>query len=154
MRIKVKRKAKGNWHPQWQADIKDAAIWAAAQLGISSKDATVQFILKNNTEAQYSGVALTMDPFRRFVVILNAWAFPSSDKILSTIFHEMTHVAQEFHQGLAITDCLTEAHYDGMMYSFDGPDGFADAYYDLPWEVDARKSEKKLLERWKKSLTF
>lgn len=154
MRIKVKRKAKGNWHPQWQADVKDAATWAAAQLGISSKNAIVQFVLKNDVTEEYSGVALTMDPFRRFVVILNAHAFESSDKILSTIFHEMTHVAQEFHQGLAITDCLTEAHYDGMMYSFEDPADFADAYYDLPWEVDARKTEKKLLEKWKKSLTF
>ena len=154
MRFKVKRKAKANWHQQWERDIKDAAIWSAEQMDIMRKDAVVEFVLKNDTRAGYSGVVLTMDPFRRFVVILHAWAFDHWEHILSTVFHEMTHVAQEYHNGLAITDCLTEAHFDGMMYKFEGPDEFADAYFDLPWEVEARDNEKKLLAKYKKFLTF
>lgn len=155
MKVKVKRKAKASWHPQWQADIKNVALWSASQLEISSKKATVEFLLKNDFEAQYGGVALTMDPLKRFVVILNAaYLHWSPDYILDTVIHEMTHIAQEFHQGLAITDCLTEAHYEGMVYHFEGPDEFSEAYFDLPWEVDARKSAELLLPKYKKSLTF
>lgn len=154
MRFKVKRKAKANWHHEWERDIKDVAIWSAEQMDIMRKDAVVEFVLKNDPTAEYGGVVLTMTPFKRFVVILNACYLGHQNHVLSTIIHEITHIAQEFHQGLAITDCLTEAHYDGMVYNFEGPDDFAEAYYNLPWEIDARESENLLLPKYKKFLTF
>jgi len=154
MRIKVRRKAKAIWHQQWQRDIKDVAIWSAEQLGIMRKDAVVEFVLKSDRNSEYGGVVLTMNPFKRFVVILNSCYLGGQEHALETVIHEMTHVAQEFHQGLAITDCLTEAHYEGMVYNFDGPEQFNAAYYELPWEIDARKSADLLLPKYKKFLTF
>jgi len=154
MRIKVRRKAKATWHKQWERDIKDVAIWSAEQLGIMRKDAVVEFVLKNDRKAEYGGVALTMNPFKRFVVILNSCYLGGWEHVLETVIHEMTHVAQEFHQGLAITDCLTEAHYEGMVYNFDGAEEFSAAYYNLPWEIDARESADLLLPKYKKFLTF
>jgi hypothetical protein len=154
MRFKVKRKAKTNWHQQWERDIKDAAIWSAEQLGILRKDAVVEFVLKNDSKVEYGGVVLTMNPFKRFVVILNACYLGEWEHVLETVIHEMTHVAQEFHQGLAITDCLTEAHYEGMVYNFENAEQFNAAYYELPWEIDARESADLLLPKYKKFLTF
>lgn len=150
MKVKVKRKAKASWHPQWQADIKTLADWSAKELSIDTKKISVDFVLKNDNSVQYSGVALTMDPLRRFVIILNSWGLKSEKMLVSTIFHEMTHIAQEFHNGLYISDDLTEATYEGTVYRFEDEEDFQDHYWWLPWEIDARKAEKVLFSKWKK----
>lgn len=153
MKVKVKRKAKTSWHTDWEQEIKSAAIFAAEQLNIAHKKATVEFRLKDDSASQYAGVQLSLSPLKRSVIILNAAYLSSPKHILSTVMHEMTHVAQEFHNGLVMDD-TTEAHYDGMVYSFDSHEHFQEAYWNLPWEVEARKMEKKLLKKYKKRLTF
>ena len=152
MRIKVKRKAKASWHSEWVNEVKNAARFAAANFNLSHHEFKVDFILKNDPSVDYAGVTLTLSPLKRFVIILNAAYVKSSDHILRLVFHEMTHIKQEFHDGLVMDD-TDEAHYKGMVYSFDEQCTFRDAYYHLPWEVEARESEKILLKKYKRCLT-
>lgn len=153
MKVKVKRKAKTSWHKSWTEVIQEAVEFSAAQFNLSKKKIQVDVVLKNDPSVDYAGVCLTLNPMKRFVLIINAAYAESSDHILELIFHEMTHVKQEFHNGLVMDD-TTEAHYEGMVYSFASNQEFQEAYYDLPWEVEARAMQKKLLNIWKKRLTF
>jgi len=153
MRVKIKRKAKGSWHSTWVEELKRAVRFSASALDISKKNIKVDIVLKNDPSVDYAGVCLDIVPMRRFVLILNAAYVQDQDHILSLVFHEMTHVAQAFHQGFVWEEFET-AHYEGMVYTFDDWDEFKDVYMSLPWEVDARKSEKKLLKRYKKLLSI
>ena len=152
LNIKVKRKATSSWNKSWVQDIKDAARFAAANFNLAHKDFKVDFVLKDDPSVDYVGVALTMSPMKRFVVILNAAYVKSAEHIIRLVFHEMTHIKQEFHDGLVMDD-TDEAHYQGMVYSFNDECSFQDAYYHLPWEIEAREMEVILLHNYKKRLT-
>ena len=60
---------------------------------------------------------------------------------LMTVFHEMTHVKQYEFDGL---DLGTPSTFKGKAFDVD--------YWDAPWEVEARKAEKKMWRKWKKYL--
>ena len=153
MIVKVKRKAKSSWHSDWVQEVKNAARFAAAHFDLSHQKFKVDFVLKHDRNVDYAGVALTMTPLKRFVIILNSAYVKSPEHILRLVFHEMTHIKQEFHDGLVMDD-TEEAHYQGMVYSFNEECSYEDAYYHLPWEVEAREMEVILLHKYKKSLTF
>jgi len=152
MQVKVKRKARGYWNKQWKNEVATAARFAAATFNLSHKKFKVDFVLKHDTSVDYAGVALTMKPMKRFVIILNSAYIYSAEHILRLVFHEMTHIKQEFHDGLVFDD-FDEAHYQGMVYSFTEDCTLQDAYYNLPWEIEAREMENKLLKKYKKRLT-
>ena len=65
-----------------------------------------------------------------------------NDKLtIMTVFHEMTHVKQYEFDNL---DLGTPATFKGKEYKVE--------YWDAPWEVEARKAEKKMWRKWKKYL--
>lgn len=149
MNIKVNRKAKKLWHSEWKDAITHAASWACKELGIQDSNATVEFKLKWDPSEDYAGLALTMKPFSRFVIILNGVFATDDGYIFRTIFHELTHVKQEIHEGLFFDD-ITEAHFRGMVYKFANEAEFGEHYWNLPWEVEAREMEKILGDKYAK----
>mgnify|MGYP006079023389 CR=1 FL=1 len=149
MKIKVKRKAKNSWKPEWANAIQNAAIFAGKEFNIDKKKLKVEIILKNSLALDYSGVTLSLNPMKRFVIILNAAYLYSEARVFEIVFHEMTHVKQEFHNGFILDDS-SEAHFEGLVYNFESEEDFEKQYWDLPWEVEARKMEKKLWKKYSK----
>ena len=62
-------------------------------------------------------------------------------RVIQSVFHEMTHVKQFAFDGLELGSRTDKFH--GKKYR-------RVDYWDAPWEVEARKMEKKLLRKWKK----
>ena len=65
-------------------------------------------------------------------------------RLVQTIYHEMCHIKQFYFEGLELGN---KPVWKGKTFSN------AD-YWDAPWEVEARKFEKKCWSIWKKSLDF
>ena len=65
-------------------------------------------------------------------------------RLVQTIYHEMCHIKQFYFEGLELGE---KPVWKGKTFSN------AD-YWDAPWEVEARKFEKKYFSIWKKSLDF
>ena len=153
MHVKIKRKAKSRWHKDWVEMAQEAVEWVCRELRIHNEKAYVKVILKSDFEEVYAGAAMTLKPFSRFAVILNEPYCLDQDHIFETIFHEFVHIRQELHQGLYLENDYSEAHFEGMVYKYSSPAQFDKAYYDQPWEVEARKVGAKLLKKYKKLLT-
>ena len=64
-------------------------------------------------------------------------------RVIQSVFHEMTHVKQFAFDGLELGSRTDKFH--GKKYK-------RVDYWDAPWEVEARKMEKKLLRKWKKTV--
>ena len=64
-------------------------------------------------------------------------------RVIQSVFHEMTHVKQFAFDGLELGSRTDKFH--GKKYR-------RVDYWDAPWEVEARKMEKKLLRKWKKTV--
>ena len=62
-------------------------------------------------------------------------------RVIQSVFHEMTHVKQFAFDGLELGSRTDKFH--GKKYR-------RVDYWEAPWEVEARKMEKKLLRKWKK----
>lgn len=67
----------------------------------------------------------------------------NDQRMVRTIFHEMTHVKQ-----WACDELEFGTHAD----KFKGKTYKRVDYWNAPWEVEARKAEKKILAKWKKFL--
>jgi hypothetical protein len=152
LKVSIKRKAKSTWHKDWVSTIRNACDWASKELNLDSKQFTLDIRLKHDYNVDYYGVQLSVDPLRRSVIILNS-ALLDRKQVVEILFHEMVHVAQEFHQGLHITECMTEAHFEGMVYNFEGEDQFFGTHSEHPWEIDAYKRQDQLKEKYRKFLT-
>ena len=64
-------------------------------------------------------------------------------RMIRTIFHEMTHVKQF---------ALGELELGTKVDKFKGKKYKREDYWNAPWEVEARKAEKKMMRKWKKVL--
>ena len=64
-------------------------------------------------------------------------------RVIQSVFHEMTHVKQFAFDGLELGSRTDKFH--GKKYR-------RVDYWEAPWEVEARKMEKKLLRKWKKTV--
>ena len=65
----------------------------------------------------------------------------NNKRVVQSIFHEMTHVKQFAFDGLEMGRRVDK--FRGKKYK-------RVDYWAAPWEVEARKMEKKLLRKWKK----
>lgn len=65
----------------------------------------------------------------------------NNKRVARSVFHEMTHVKQFAFDGLELGSRTDE--FRGKKYR-------RVDYWDAPWEVEARKMEKKLLAKWQK----
>lgn len=151
MKLSIKRKAKTKWHPEWIPMLRTAVDWASDELKLKNKQFHLDLRLKHDHSVDYYGVQLSMEPLRRSVVILNS-ARLDTRKVVEILFHEMVHIAQEFHQGLAIDDDMTEAHFEGMVYKFKDEDEFHATHGTHPWEQDAYERQEILIKKYKKFL--
>ena len=68
----------------------------------------------------------------------------SDKRLVQTIYHEMCHIKQFYFEGLELGD---KPVWKGETFS-------NTEYWNAPWEVEARKFEKKCWRIWKKSLDF
>ena len=152
LKVSIKRKAKANWHPSWVPTLYAAVDWASYELGLQNKNFHLDVRLKHDSNVDYYGVQLSVEPMHRSVIILNS-ALLEPAGVVEILFHEMVHVSQEFHQGFHITECMTEAHFDGMVYNFEGEEHFFETHSQHPWEIDAYKRQDQLKEKYKKFLT-
>ena len=137
MRIKTKFK-KGYWPSHRRDLVNRAACWAVDHYGlwdltIASDRLTI--VLTRFKSAFGDAYQIDDD----YVIRISD---RYSDKLtLMTVFHEMTHIKQYEFDGL---DLGTPAMFKG--------ESFRGNYWDAPWEVEARKAEKKMWRKWKKYL--
>ena len=65
----------------------------------------------------------------------------NDERVIRSVFHEMSHVKQFAFDGLEMGSRVDK--FRGKKYK-------RVDYWAAPWEVEARKMEKKLLRKWKK----
>jgi hypothetical protein len=73
---------------------------------------------------------------------LNDHSKESRNRVLRTLFQEMWNIRHYLHEAHSVE--AGEAEFKGKTWKSD--------YWDAPWEVDARKMEKKLAAKYNKYL--
>ena len=121
--------------------IKKATEWAMTkQYRIA--DAKVSIWIKDGLLHDEKGLSgythMTIGANKRHIVAVKVGR--SVDDILTTLFHELRHVAQQ-----------ERGFFDAVASTYKGEyvDKDKVGYWNLPWEIDARKAADILLERWK-----
>jgi len=144
MRINIVRKS-DLWHKDWDEAMEVAAQWCANYFKLTHKNVTVDVFL-DDFEEGYFGWSCEVDPGKHYEIAVNARQYHEDD-LIKTLFHEFTHVKQYLHDGFALD--THEAHYEGYVYSWNKWEEFEDSFYhDSPWEVEARKMEEKLFDKF------
>ncbi len=131
-RIKVKVKARRSWPLKWRKGIENTVRWGIYRLGISQEDITILVRLKGrSSENDYgSCIQLTENKY-----IISLFAGHSLGRVISTIFHELTHVKQHLRDDFVMME--RGAIWRSYFIVYDKKD-----YWQLPWEIEARESEK------------
>ena len=135
MRLKFISKAK--WSKEDKNAAKAATRWACKELDLVGLpiDIVVRFV----GPSEYYGGCSQVDE-TRYIVWLHAGVKPF--RVLATIFHELTHVHQHVYQEFElITE--TTGRFRGIEYTNTN-------YWNAPWEVEARRQERKLLRKYRR----
>lgn len=134
MRIKNKVK-KGYWPLPRRVKVLGAAEWALGYYNLYPEaDDQVRFIF-TRFDSAYG------DAYHDGHYYIVRLSDQYNDKLtIKTVFHEVTHIKQYFYDGL---DLGTPAKFKGKKYK-------KTTYENAPWEVEARKAEKKMWGFWKK----
>lgn len=137
MRLKFVVKAKKSW-PRFHRDAIEAATkWGVNELLLNDRGTMVVKMIKHG---DFSGQAVQLHEGNYIVHV-------SSNKdvheVLSTVFHELTHVKQYIQDGFDMTK--DSAVWKGKSFKITGT--FWN-YWKSPWEKEARKMEKRLLKRY------
>ena len=136
MRIKFTRKAKASWTTADIEGIKVATRWCAGRLGFNRLPITIVVRFIGPHPSQF-GACSQMEDDRFIIWLQSGFDFP---RTVSTLFHEMTHVRQYLFEGLLLhSDKLAEFR-DDVYREVD--------YWTAPWEREARRHEKLLLEQF------
>tara|TARA_B100001094_G_scaffold317489_1_gene359956 strand:- start:2517 stop:2951 length:435 start_codon:yes stop_codon:yes gene_type:complete len=136
MLIKVKIK-KGYWPEERRCKVLDAAKWALEyyNLHLELIPVTELKIIFTRFDSAYG------DAYHDGHYYIVRLSDQYNDKLtIKTVFHEVTHIKQYFYDGL---DLGTPAKFKGKKYK-------KTTYENAPWEVEARKAEKKMWGFWKK----
>jgi len=129
--------------PKLLDSIKAAVAWSCKFFKLDYKHDIELRIVLDKLEEGLQGYTLEHEPGWEYELVLNT----GENEILKTIFHEMTHIKQHLHDGFAIF--TKEAHFDGMVYTWDNWHEFESLYYrQSPWEVEAQKYENELLDKF------
>ena len=132
--IKIKVKAKKRWSSSDRFLVQLAADFASSELGLWSSPVPIQVKLKGKLAGGDLGYAVDLDD--RICISLaktNTW--------LSTLFHELEHARQYMDDELELEE--DTAVWKEKKYSRK-----PEKYLREPWEVQARKVEKKLLKQF------
>jgi len=136
MKIEFKRKAKASWSDGQIARVKVATRWAASRLGFTYLPITIVVRLVGPHPEQFGSCSMVDED--RYIIWLQSGL--SADRTISTLFHEMTHVKQHLFEGLELhSDHLVE--YQNKQFELDD-------YWESPWEVSARRAERRLLKEF------
>jgi hypothetical protein len=139
MRLNFKVKAKNHWNDYQRRIVKTSASWVAGRLALSGLPLTVSVRLVGDYGTEYGSVARPYDD-DYFVVWIHAGS--STSRTVKTVFHEFTHIAQYCYEGLVMDAGESPALFRGVEYS-------KPEYWASPWEVEARRSERKLFQEWR-----
>jgi hypothetical protein len=161
MKVKLHLSGKNHFTDQQWADIHNAMQFFIAEYGLS-KYRTPVYVMFPTSLGKGPGLADTLgetvtrfyrdrDIFRVDSFTLNIGPSGPFNKIIETIFHEMTHVMQGLRGDFMRLDDGSEC-YKGVHYSVDilKQPSYKE-YMSFPWEVEARDVAKEMLKKWKAS---
>lgn len=141
MRLKVKRSMKP-WTKKRKAMVKDAVKWGMRYLGDWALTEGMRLnVILTGERGDTLGDAY-YDDINTCTIRLNDHSKEDKDRVLRTLFHELWHIRQYLVDGLSVEE--GSAEFKGKVWNAD--------YWSAPWEVEARKMEKKMLKEYKKSL--
>jgi len=127
-RMKFNVKARKSWPVKYRKIVKQAAAWGIEQLQINNQSILFRF-MGNNLEDRGSCLKMADNKY-----IIHLYANRSLRSVVSTVFHELTHVKQHIYDNFHVTN-------EGIMWkSFYYPEHNQD-YWTSPWEIEARASE-------------
>ena len=138
MRLKFKPKAKKSWSQAKRAAVKAASQWAVRKLELRTLPITVTVRMVGENGDTYG--SCSMIDKQNFCVWIHGGQ--SIARTVSTLFHELTHVRQHWYEGLRLDD-ITRARYAGHYYDLP-----LSEYWNCPWEVEARASERRLMNKY------
>ena len=137
MRFTIKTKAKSVWTMPKRRLIREFMVYANCYLGLHSWDEKVVIRL---TGDKYSP-GMCCDLEDHFVVKVSG--NQSNYDILETLLHELVHVRQYASGQLDdLNDNTSE--WMGHIYQGDFQDTESSAYWNAPWEVEAREVAEEL----------
>lgn len=137
MKLKVITKAKNSW-PRFHRDVvKVAAEWGINELGLNDRG-TLSIKLINKESYQGQALWLHNDNY-----VVHICSHKDVDEVVSTLFHELTHIKQYLFDGFDMSTGAAE--WRGATYKVTGSYW---NYWKSPWERQARKMEKRLLKKY------
>ena len=161
MKVKLHRSGKNHFTEQQWADIHNAMQFFVGEYDLN-KYRTPVYVMFPASLGKGPGFTDTLgetitqfyrdrgqyriDSFR-----INIGPSGSFNKIIETIFHEMTHVMQGLRGDFRRLDDGSEC-FKGVHYSVDilSKPSYNE-YKNFPWEVEARDVSKEMLKKWKAS---
>ena len=140
MQVKFVIKNKKAWKPSEIKLAKSAVQFAIQELDLWASEEPLRVIMKGGLSCGSWGDSIDLDTEYVIRVTPNGnW--------LATIFHEMEHVRQYVDDELELESNV--AMWKGELYTLT-----QETYWTVPWEVKARKAERKLFRKYlKKFLT-
>jgi len=136
-KIKVK---KGYWPAERQHMLYGVINFAINELDLADEIRAYPLkVILTNFKSDYYGDSWVHET--GYEIRLNSRF--NDKRVIQSVFHEMTHVKQFAFDGLELGSRTDKFH--GKKYR-------RVDYWDAPWEVEARKMEKKLLRKWKKTV--
>lgn len=131
-RIRFNVKARKSWPITHRDLIKKATYWGAEALKIDKQPMLMLVRLMGRSEDHGDCLKLTNNKY-----IIHIHARKSAYRQVSTIFHELTHVKQCIYDNFDL-----EEH--GARWKHGYVSTKDKKYWDLPWEIEARQTEKEL----------
>ena len=142
MRVKTVVKAKKSWS-QFHRDTVESVVAEAIKF-YGLEDAGKELVVKLvGYDDQWGSMAI-MERGKKYQIWLHGGY--STKRIISTVFHEMTHVKQAIQDGfgMAVDGETVFWKHKERKYVEDKD------YWTAPWEVEARRMERKLTKRYMK----
>jgi len=150
MKFKTKVKAKSFWGKSDREHMKEAFVWAANYLKINYHIDLVHVTMILDANKSYGGWTVLNSKFRFFVGV----SARQEEEAIETLFHEMVHLRQ-YVSGKMIDLPDDVVQWKGKEITGEWAEGHTeehDAYWNAPWEVEARKVSKKMLKKYKKKV--
>lgn len=134
--FKIRTKAKTQWPLYKRLLVKAAAHYGAKELGLDVSPIPIHILLKGS-QLDY-GDSIDRD----YKIVIRLF---HNEKWLPTLFHELEHARQYIYGDLSID--YETAIWEGKKFNRKDL-----SYSKSPWEVKARKIERKLYKKYTKKL--
>lgn len=131
-RIRFNVKARKSWPLKNREIIKKAAFWGSKQLEIHKLP--ISILVRFMGRSEDHGGCIKLKP-NKYVIHIHSDR--SIRRSISTIFHELTHIKQCVEDGFELIE-------GGAFWKRNFVVVRNDEYWNLPWEIEARRSEREL----------